>query len=86
MIDAIQRRKYIPLRADCSKAPDEMLKVFLKKVGWAGTATVVVFRGADGEEPVVLRVDSERKLISAEDLLDAIKPEREVSVRPDSPK
>jgi hypothetical protein len=73
VIDAITQRKYIPLRADCSKAPDEMLKGFLRDVGWVGTATVVIFRGPNSEDPVVLRVDSTRKLISPENLLDAMK-------------
>jgi hypothetical protein len=74
VIDEIKQRKYISLRADCSKPPDEMVKGFLRDVGWVGTATVVVFRGPKNQEPVVLRVETAHKSISPEDLLDAMKP------------
>lgn len=74
VIDAIKRLGYVPLLADCSSPPDEELNGFLKEVGWSGNATIVVFRGPKNEGRVVLQLDRARKFISAEDLLDTMKP------------
>ncbi len=74
VVEAIQQREYIPLRADCTTRPvDEDLKSFLRQVDWDGNATVVVFSGAKNKKPVVLQQNRAHKNISAEELLDAMK-------------
>ena len=75
VINAIKKQEYVPLLADCTN-PSEDLKGFLREVGWAGNATIVVFRGPEKEDPIVLQVNGSRKRISAEDLLDAMKPRK----------